>query len=585
FISDAKPPLRNGDFGTEGREIELITNFFPVEIKDLDVSQKIKDLSIDDSKVSKGKGGRGRRKGNHKKEIIPSGQNTEFVHYHVVIKECRKERSTKAEEFVDVDDQTKFPYGFSKRKRMEIFETMKKSIPAVFNKSALAYDSRNNAVGSPDNPALSNRDGTQWEVEVNGVNNRKKKYLVVLTPVNRHTLKEVMDELKGASTQPAELTLTATQMMDIMFRHNSSIKYLQYGRNLFFPTTGEFGRPTDTGEGMESVVGFFGSLRPAQWKNGSLLLNVDVAHAEFYKEQPIIDFIKENLHIRTGVPNDILKDTHRKKIEKELSGIKVRATHAQPRTYRVNKVLPKGADTLTFTKDGANITVQQYFLEEFDKKLRYPKLNCLHVGPLHKTVYLPMEVCRIAKGQRTKKTSELRMQNMIKATAVPPRERLRQTKEIVQKSNFSQDPYMNAIGFSISDVPLSVKGRVLPAPEVQMSEKVLVKTGKWDPRDQKVFKGGELKRWGVIIYATNFVTKQELINFIERLQKMGNDRNMSIYSPLEVLPMQGPVPKPDVDLTNLKAKYPDIQLIMVVIKRRKPCMERSNVLEISKYMF
>ena len=37
-------------------------------------------------------------------------------------------------------------------------------------------------------------------------------------------------------------------------------------------------------------------------------------------------------------------------------------------------------------------TVEQYFADVYQKRLNYPHLPCLHVGPKEKHIYIPMEV-------------------------------------------------------------------------------------------------------------------------------------------------------------------------------------------------
>lgn len=79
----------------------------------------------------------------------------------------------------------------------------------------------------------------------------------------------------------------------------------------------------------------------------------------------------------------------------------IRVTHAQ-RTYRFGKIMPEGAANLKFdlnldprdpSKGSKKVTVQQYLEDHYKPlKLRYPSLNCLHVGNPEKNVYIPMEV-------------------------------------------------------------------------------------------------------------------------------------------------------------------------------------------------
>lgn len=73
-------------------------------------------------------------------------------------------------------------------------------------------------------------------------------------------------------------------------------------------------------------------------------------------------------------------------------------THGKyPRTYKVVNVGSLGADRQTFLLTQENgqttdCTVQRYFANTYGKVLRYPKLNCLRVGPTTRNIYLPIEV-------------------------------------------------------------------------------------------------------------------------------------------------------------------------------------------------
>ena len=65
------------------------------------------------------------------------------------------------------------------------------------------------------------------------------------------------------------------QMLEVMFQHTPSTRYDRVGRNTFYSCVGEFGPQLPLGGGKEGTVGFFSSVRPVQWKDGSLLLNID----------------------------------------------------------------------------------------------------------------------------------------------------------------------------------------------------------------------------------------------------------------------------------------------------------------------
>ena len=64
--------------------------------------------------------------------------------------------------------------------------------------------------------------------------------------------------------------------------------------------------------------------------------------------------------------------------------------------------------------------------------LRYPLLPCLHVGKKNSTIYLPMEVCHIVKGQRAFRwLPEQQKAGMIKYLAMRPQDRFRKIHETV----------------------------------------------------------------------------------------------------------------------------------------------------------
>ena len=113
---------------------------------------------------------------------------------------------------------------------------------------------------------------------------------------------------------------------------------------------------------------------------GHLGVNVDVAATVFRKgEYPIIDLALDIFNVSdvgtlTRTPN------FRERLLNELKGAKVVTTHrgdANKQRFRIGRFSPEGADKLVFIRPGgAAKTVCQYFLEQYNYKLRYPYLPC-----------------------------------------------------------------------------------------------------------------------------------------------------------------------------------------------------------------
>ena len=81
------------------------------------------------------------------------------------------------------------------------------------------------------------------------------------------------------------------------------------------------------------------------------------------------------------------------------SPVQIRVTHSKvKRVYRVLEVAAKGANSiLMYIHDAKSATtsrwtVEHYFLHFYGVTLQYPSLNCIHVAPKHRLIFLPMEV-------------------------------------------------------------------------------------------------------------------------------------------------------------------------------------------------
>ncbi|XP_045608306.1 protein argonaute-2 [Procambarus clarkii] len=521
---DPRPPLRKpnaeGGIGTIGRKIALQANYF---------------------------------------EVTPRTQEIVLAHYDVVIKDYKKE-------IVPI----------SKKRRMAIFMKMVTTNPDIFQNHPIGFDSEKNAYSVKVIPVLR-KSSKEFAVDIKDDGEKKREFFVTLTKVNTASLQEVFKVIRAPRERRENVPQFIFQMLEVMFQHTPSNRYERVGRNSFYSMDGAFGAPYDIGGGKDAVVGFFGSLRPAQWKNGSLLLNVDVAHTAFYKEQSVLDFMKEALNFRDEDFTKPLRPDKKDALQRALKKMKVQVTHTQfPRTYTVTNVGELGAARQTFPLDvgeGRTVqcTVEKYFMDTYRKRLRYPQLNCLKVGPIHRNIFIPIECCKIAKGQKVaKKLSDQETSQFIRSTAKLPVQRLQTVKDIVRNQNFSSDPMMRALQFSISDQPVNLDGRVLPAPKLQMNTELIPEKGVWDARNRTFFSSASLECWAVVNYDAGSVYRRTLTEFLDSLVKMGRERGMTIFEPIEHMEYRDYY-KIDTerDFLYLKNKHPKIQMILVVLPKSK----------------
>lgn len=511
------PPARKpNDYGRGSRRINLTTNFFEVTVKN---------------------------------------PNKILVHYDVDIKLPNNMTVT-----------------VPKKKRMLIFERMRIMYPKVFGRQTVGFDSEKNAYSiTPLFQESKTNAGKKFEVDLVEESGKNQKFIVTLKSVNSENLSTLMKALKSENSDRT-IPQTIIQMLEVIFQHNLTVRYEKVGRHKLFSTEKAFGNSFDIGGGKEALVGFFGSLRPVGWKENTLLLNVDVVNAAFYKEQNVITFMKDIIDITDRDLNRPLSVSQRKKITSNLKKIKIQVLHTDiPRTYKVLEVGEYGADRQTFPLETApgktkQCTVLEYFRTKYQRTLQYPSLNCLRVGPPTRNIYIPIECCKIAKGQKVQgKLNDKEAANFIRNTAKAPYQRMTHITKMVQHQRFSSDSNIRGLEFSVSDTPMSVQGHILQPPKLRMDKEFPPDKGVWDIRDKVFYKGASLTCWAVINYNCGFIRDEILRDFIENMRRMGKQRGMTINEPAIIY--NGRYPAPERDLPNIKKKLPEVQLIMVVLPR------------------
>ncbi|XP_042221669.1 protein argonaute-2-like [Homarus americanus] len=341
LLLDPKPPPRT-DVGSKGLKINLETNYFPISVKN---------------------------------------KFAELVHYEVSLKKHNKDAN------------------LPRKTKMEIFEKMKMIYEKDFKNYPLAYDSERNAYSVGVIPALQTPDcQSTYEIDLEESDGKRTQYKISLMVRHRANLQELTEALNCSAREQKTLPLNIFQMVEVMFRHYRAIKYELVGRRNFYSAGGEFGTPYPIGCGKEGVTGFFGSMRPASWKDGSLLLNIDVAHTAFYKEQPLLNFIQDFMNFREDDFHRPLEPFKRSKLLQELRNIRVQVTHSNiPRTYKIIDVSEHSAEKQTFPLKDENTgntvycTIENYFKNQYGKKIKFPKLNCVQVSPAERNVFIPFE--------------------------------------------------------------------------------------------------------------------------------------------------------------------------------------------------
>ncbi|XP_042881304.1 protein argonaute-2-like [Penaeus japonicus] len=492
-----------------------------------------------------------------------------LVQYDVSIEQERKNRVT------------------GKKQMMKIFETMKATYPEVFRSNPLAFDSFKNAYSVEVLPAFKKKKTMNFEVTLKMENDDEDpmSFTVQLSLGMSRSLMELIEGLKCTNVHKT-IPNTIFRMLEAMLRYRRSLKYEPVGKKRFFAVNKEISKPIDLSKSVQGVTGFFSSMKPSAHGKGSIMINMDLTHTTFYKEQPLLDFI-ENVHrVRRNDLEGAVSHRLRRRLECGLEGLRVQTTHIF-RTYRIIGLSMYGADRQTFpwknciTDKIEQRTVQDYFKKEYKKVIQHPSIICVQAHPEEKNIYLPMEYCVVARGQRSVETlSNHETAAFIRSTPIAPARRLEQIQKMFNDNEFTKDEIISSLKFEVAKSPFTVMGRVLSPPCLKMGKDLKPQRGEWDARKEKFFRGAAVNTWAVIDYIN--IKKDLLKTYIHNLCSLGRRKGMAFKSPVSVT--KGVRKDVMEEFQNLKRKFPEIQMILVVLEEADSLYSRIKVagdLEIS----
>ncbi|KAI6685242.1 hypothetical protein NL676_031155 [Syzygium grande] len=367
---------------------------------------------------------------------------------------------------------------------------------------------------------------------------KEREFKVTISLVARTDLHHLQQFIQGRQLDcPQEII----QVLDVVLRASPSEKYTVVGRS-FFST--DLGLKGELGEGLEYWRGYYQSLRPTQL---GLSLNIDVSARAFYEPILVTEFVAKYLNRRDMFSQ--LSDQDRIKVKKALTRLKVEMTHTgYRRTYRITGLSDKPMSQATFMLDDrTEMSVVQYFRERYNIGLQYVSMPTLLAGSDTKPVHLPMELCRIAAGQRyTKKLNERQVTALLRATCQRPYDREKSIRQMVDGNKYDEELLLTKeFGMSVRNELAFVEARVLPPPMLKYHESGRDATvgplmGQWNMVNKKMIDGGRVDTWMCVNFSrwNQNMTHQ----FCDELVKLCNSKGM-VFNPQPVLPIRDGQPR------------------------------------------
>ncbi len=415
------------------------------------------------------------------------------------------------------------------------------------------------------------KDSKRYNLPYTTDNGREKEFIVdIKWTTGTVSLYYLNEALEGRHT---EIPYDSLQAIEVVLQQMPKMKSIQVRSSFFdYPT----GREKDLGGGVQVWNGTFVSIRPTQWK---MMLNVDTCATGFYKGQPVIDFMCDFLGLR-DYPRR-LNETQRRKFGKEIKAIKVETTHIK-RKQKASGLSVKSAKDETFDCEGRRVSVLNYFKDKYNKTLQYPELPCIQIG--QKKNLIPLELCRVVDGQKKQgKLTGAQTQQMIRHTAIPAPDRMQRIVELIRKLHYESDPYCRDFGISIGNEMVSIQGRVLEPPPMMYGPKN--RPGREVPRDgawkitKQMLDPKELREWALISYMSDvpkrrgggryrgpdYLDDRGIDNLIHYLVEVGREKGVRVNENPCHFGIEKGFHGTDKLFGNLKARYPNLQLIVVVL--------------------
>lgn len=410
----------------------------------------------------------------------------------------------------------------------------------------------------------------RYNIKFTTDNGKQKDFIIDVKWVSLVSLYYLKEALEGRLT---DIPYDTMQAIEVVLQQMPKMKTIQIRSSFFdYPT----GREKDLGGGIQVWNGTFVSIRPTQWK---MMLNVDTCATGFYKGQPVLDFLCEFLGFRDYPRN--LSDAQRKKFAKEMKVIKVETTHMK-RKQKCSGLSARSAKDESFECEGRRVSVLSYFKDKYGINLKYPDLPCIKIG--QKGSLIPMELCNVIAGQKKQgKLTGAQTQQMIRHTAIPAPDRMQKIMDLIRKLRYENDPYIRDFGISIGNEMVDIHGRVLEPPPLMYGP--ANRPGKEIPRDgswkitKKMLDPIDIKEWAVISYmhdqrrgggggryrGPQYLDDRGIDNFIYYLVEVGREKGVHVNdNPCYVGTEQG-FHGTNKLFGNLKAKNPNLQLIVVVL--------------------
>ncbi|CAG8636514.1 4391_t:CDS:10 [Ambispora gerdemannii] len=356
----------------------------------------------------------------------------------------------------DIDIQPEVPSGLSK-KIFEYFQETERG--GILGGVRGVYDGRKNVYTIREYPF-----GDYVAVDVSfpdDANRPTRQFRIKLKKVAEKNLEELLRFVEGTSSH--NNVQTGISALEVLINQVPALNFTTLGRRAFFTREGS----VPISGGLEVWQGYWQSLRPGQ---GRYYINFDTVATAFYQPGNLVEIFAKILGQRVEDFRYRISEPSRLRIEKLLKKLKFRVSHRgedfSPK-YKIQKLSEKPANEQTFDRGNenpTNVTIFQYFIQQYNRKLEYPLLPCIQTPS---GAYFPAELCVLEEGQKyDRKLTDDQTADMIKFTCQKPSIRQSRIQSGLNALEYAQNEPCKQWGLRVSKKMVQVEARVLPAPKL-----------------------------------------------------------------------------------------------------------------------
>ncbi|GAA0158071.1 translation initiation factor [Lithospermum erythrorhizon] len=533
-------PMARRGVGSKGQKIQLLTNHFKVNVKNVDghFFHYSVALYYEDGRPVDGKG--------------------------IGRKVLDKVHQTYGSELADKQfaydgEKTLFTVGALPRNKLEFTVVLEE-----------VTSSRNNGNSSPGGPGSPNEtDKKRLRRPYNS-----KTFKVELSYAAKIPMQAIANALRG---QESEDSQEALRVLDIILRQHAAKQGCLLVRQSFFHNDPK--NFTEVGGGVLGCRGFHSSFRTTQ---GGLSLNIDVSTTMIIQPGPVVDFLILNQNVKDPFSLDWVK------AKRTLKNLRVK-TSPTNQEYKITGLSERPCREQTFTlkqktKDAngepetTEVTVYDYFVNQRNIDLRYSAdLPCINVGKPKRPTYFPIELCELVSLQRyTKALTNFQRASLVEKSRQKPQERMSVLTNALRISNYDAEPMLRSCGISVNNNFTQIEGRVLPTPKLKVGngDDVFPRNGRWNFNHKKLVEPAKIEMWALV----NFSARCDVRNLIRDLIKCGDMKGIMVEQPFDVFEESPqfrrapPLVRVEKMFEQIQAKLPGApKFLLCLLPERKNC--------------